>query len=54
VIATAQPLEHGYSYGWSMGLLLPRVVRYFLGKSPTLAEMQLPENHSKARSSAAK
>lgn len=47
VLATGQPIEHGYYYGRNLGLLLPRVVSYVLGRQanaiiPALAQQSAP------------
>jgi len=34
VLMTGQPLEHAWTYGWSIAALLPRVVRFILGLDP--------------------
>ncbi|MFQ5906242.1 MAG: hypothetical protein ACE5JA_06680 [bacterium] len=54
VVATGQPLEHGYAYGYEIGQLLPRVVRYLLGRSPTTTSNWFPEAKHLSRSSTAR
>ncbi|MGH7596514.1 MAG: hypothetical protein ACREOI_09180 [bacterium] len=48
VVATGQPIEHGYYEGKNLGLLFPRVVAYVLGRSSsflmTIARPQSGEN----------
>lgn len=51
VVTTAQPLEHGYAYGYPIGQLLPRVVRHFLGKSQATTNLWFPEEDRGAGSS---
>ncbi|MBV6506935.1 MAG: hypothetical protein ILNGONEN_02523 [Syntrophorhabdaceae bacterium] len=39
VVATGQPIEHGYYQGKDLGLLFPRVVAYVLGKTSSQTMM---------------
>jgi hypothetical protein len=35
IIATGQPLEHGWRYDYDIGPLLPRLIKYVMGLDPT-------------------
>ncbi len=53
IIATGQPIEHGYYLGKDLGLLLPRVVSYVLGQGGSLHTALPKRNAGEAQISSA-
>lgn len=56
IIATGQPIEHGYYLGQDLGLLLPKVVSYVLGQGgalhTTLPKREVDESRASSASPA--
>ncbi|NUO80163.1 hypothetical protein HUU05_08810 [candidate division KSB1 bacterium] len=56
IIATGQPIEHGYYVGQDLGLLLPKVVSYVLGQGgglhTTLTKREVDESRASSASPA--